>query len=208
MAASLIGYTGDCLLQYRKLELLPSVDREHFGLLREYLDDPLGGHRFLRDTGPEASMYDTKQINDMTSLCLPNQKEDTLTRFINSKVVDCYHHLLGHRTRRRVQVINPLTGEEHQMPVVYYSERTILSVVNVVSTMLASLIPALTSLALFFMDSQLSRMGAIIGFSVLFSLVLMLVTSATRTQCFAITSAFTAVLVVFVGNNNGSGCAC
>ena len=168
----------------------------------------MGGDRFLRDTGPEASVYDTNQINDMTSLCLPDQKEDTITRFINSTVVDWYHYLFGHRTRQQVQVTNPLTGEELRMPVVYYSEKTILSVVNVISTMLASLIPALTSLALFFMNSQLSRMGAIIGFSVLFSAVLMLVTNAKRSECFAITSAFSAVLVVFVGNNNGVGCSC
>ena len=200
--------TGKGLLLYRQLHCLPSANREHFNCLQEYLLDPAGGRSFLQNGGPEALIYDERELKDMTSLCLPNEREDVFTHFINTTVMRCYHNLLGYKSRRKVQVTDTLSGEEQEMPVVYYSERTILSVVNVVSTMLASLVPALTSLALFFMDSQLSRIGAIIGFSVLFSAVLMLVTNVTRAQCFAINSAFTAVLMVFVGNNGGGGCNC
>ncbi len=74
--------------------------------------------------------------------------------------------------------------------------------------MLASMIPAVCTLALYFIDSSLARLGAIIGFTFLFSAVLTLVTNVERSQCFGITAAFSAVLVVFIGNNEGVGREC
>lgn len=94
------------------------------------------------------------------------------------------------------------------MPVYYYSDRVILYVVNSMSTVLASMIPAVCTLALYFIGSPLGRLGAVIGFTFLFSAVLTLITNVERSQCFGITAAFSAVLVVFIGNTNGSSCTC
>ena len=147
-------------------------------------------------------------LSDMTSLCLPDETEDLITKFLSSTLMQWYHYLIGHKSKKKFELQDPFSNKKEPTPVYYYSDRVIKAAVNILGTLLAALVPALTSLALFFINSQLSRMGAIIGFTFLFATVLMLITSVKRAECFAITAAFSAVLVVFVGNNNGIGCSC
>ena len=150
-------------------------------------------------------MYDRAMLSDMTSLCLPDETEDLITKFINTTLLQGYHSSIGHKSKKKFELQDPFSNKKEPTPVYYYSDRVVVAAVNTLGTLLAALIPALTSLALFFINSQLSRMGAIIGFTFLFATVLMLITSVKRAECFAITAAFSAVLVVFVGNNNGIG---
>ena len=197
---------GALLLQSRQLHQLPSADGRNFSCLQELLlkgdDDARMFH------GADASVYDVAMVNDMTSLYAKDGHEDLVTRFMNSVVLKIYHNVVGHRIGKQIHVKEPFTGEKHKVPGYYYSDRIVVAVVDSLSTLLASLLPTLASLALFFMNSQLSRMGAIIGFTFFFSVMLMLITRVKRAECFAITAAFSAVLLVFVGNNNGVGCSC
>ena len=70
-----------------------------------------------------------------------------------------------------------------------------------ISTVLASMVLALSSLALYFMPSEGgARIGAVVAFTFFFSVVIVLVTPAKRVETFVATAAFAAVLIVFVGN--------
>jgi len=68
------------------------------------------------------------------------------------------------------------------------------------STILASLLPTLSAFALFFIRSPVAQLGGIVAFTVLFSVVLAVIARAGRVECFAGTTAFAAVLVVFINN--------
>ena len=195
------------MLLYRSLLHLPDADRAHLKHLREWLRDREGGHYFLR--GAEAFVWGEATEQDLTSLSLhQHRNEDPVTTVIRSRALPLYHRALGHKYKKPLRVPDPFTGLKQPMPILYYSDQVVLHLINFLSTMMASMIPAVCTLALYFIGSPLARLGAIIGFTFLFSAVLNLITNVERSQCFGITAAFSAVLVVFIGNNGSAGCEC
>jgi len=86
-----------------------------------------------------------------------------------------------------------------QIPITHYSDSKLAATVNAISTILSSLLPTMSIFALYFIQSQLARMAAIVAFSLLFSVVLSIIANCRKVDCFAATTAFAAVQVVFVG---------
>ena len=190
---------GEALLEYRTLLHLPSVHRHHHENLQAWLSSNEGGHGFLH--GVEASVYWPEDREDLTSLNAKDGPTDSLTTLIHFYLLPCYHKIFGRRYKQATKVADLFTGEPQSMRIFYYSDRTLLAIVDSISTILASLTPALCTLALFFIKTPLARMGALIAFTVLFSIVLVMVANVKRAECFGIIAAFSAVLVVFVGGN-------
>jgi hypothetical protein len=178
----------------------------HLKNFRAWLKEDEGGHRFLH--GAEALLWDRDFENDLTSLCIPVDPQDPLTRFAYSVVLPLYHRSVGERRKSPVLVSNPFNGEKQSTPTFEYSDKAILAALNILSASIASLIPSISALALYFIHSSLDRLGAIIAFTFIFSMLLCLITNVKRSECFGITAAFSAVLVVFVGNNDSIGCKC
>jgi hypothetical protein len=58
--------------------------------------------------------------------------------------------------------------------------------------------------ALFYVDRLEAKLGIIAGFTALFALSVAFLTTATRSEIYATTAAYTAVLVVFISGNVGS----
>ncbi|EXJ76438.1 uncharacterized protein A1O5_00946 [Cladophialophora psammophila CBS 110553] len=198
------------LLRYRALSQLPPVDPLHHKQLRNWNSDLEGGDGSL--CGAEAVVWDEENAGDLTSIALPSESRDPLTYFLQTRVLPWYHNAIGYRYRPRTHVADAFTDVRQQTPIYYYSGRPILLAVNICSTVLSSMIPALCSLALYFIQREGARMGAIVGFTFLFSVVIALITPAKKIETFVATAAFAAVLIVFVGNGNGNGnaggCAC
>lgn len=73
-----------------------------------------------------------------------------------------------------------------------------------ISTVIAAilLIGAITSL--YFVTNSGAKLGMISGFTVLFAIGVGLLTNAKRSEIFAATAAYAAVLVVFVSGNLGN----
>lgn len=67
-------------------------------------------------------------------------------------------------------------------------------------SLLAALFPVASMIGLYFIADPLSRMLAITGLTVAFALALKFSTSATSSEIFAVTAAYVAVEVVFVGS--------
>ncbi|KAI0617669.1 hypothetical protein TUN199_10331 [Pyrenophora tritici-repentis] len=72
------------------------------------------------------------------------------------------------------------------------------------NSILASLIPIASIVVLCFVSSMPARLGTIAGFNVLVSICLMAFAGAKRAEVFAISAAFAAVQVVFVGTDQSS----
>ncbi|CZR55486.1 uncharacterized protein PAC_05374 [Phialocephala subalpina] len=70
-----------------------------------------------------------------------------------------------------------------------YKDSVIIKILNGVATIIASLIPISSIVLLYFVSSISARLGILTGFTALFSLCLVLVTSASRVEIFAATSA-------------------
>ncbi|ETN47150.1 uncharacterized protein HMPREF1541_01341 [Cyphellophora europaea CBS 101466] len=195
---------GDLLLQHHRLTALPRATPRQHRKLTEWLHDKRGGHGFLR--GVEAAVWDDEWAADLSSLQPP--AADLLTRLIDKIAIPLYHRTVGHRRQQHVYISNPYTGQERmQMPLHSYSDTRIARFAETVSSMLASLMPALGTLGLSFVPGERARLGLVVGLTCLFSLALILVTNARRIDMFVATSAFAAVLGVFVGNDcSGSSC--
>lgn len=86
----------------------------------------------------------------------------------------------------------------------HFSERHVMWAVAFISTVIAAilLIGAITSL--YFVTNPGAKLGMISGFTVLFAIGVGLLTNAKRSEIFAATAAYAAVLVVFVSGNLGN----
>jgi hypothetical protein len=124
-----------------------------------------------------------------------HEKMDALSRWIASHVLRLYHNKMGHRLHDPIS----LAEASVKIPIIHYSDDKLAATVNIICTILSSLLPTLPIFALYFIQSPLARMTAIAAFSLLFSLVISLIANARRVDCFAATTAFAAVQVVFVG---------
>ncbi|KAK5055321.1 hypothetical protein LTR84_013071 [Exophiala bonariae] len=190
------------LLRYRALSQLSPTNPLHHKHLQFWLTDTNGGLNDLQ--GVTGTLWDACNIPDLTSLTQPSDPSDPLTNLFNNHLLPLYHQLIGHKIHAPSHYItthDAFTDAPHRSSIIYhYSDRLVLRTLNVASTVLASMVPALSSLALYYMPSEgAARIGGVVAFTFLFSLVIVLVTPAKRIETFVATAAFAAVLIVFVG---------
>ena len=189
---------GTALLQYKQLCELPSANKLGLANLREVLDSSGGDRGFPRAL--ENTIWSEANEADLTSLTGRYQKMDLLSRWIDGHLLRWYHNRLGHRLRDPIS----LAEASVQIPITHYSDGKLSMTVNAISTILSSLLPTMSIFALYFIQRPLARMGTIVAFCLLFSVVLTVIAKAKRFDCFAATTAFAAVQVVFVGTAIGS----
>jgi Zn-dependent protease len=122
-----------------------------------------------------------------------SKDEDSMTVWIAANLVAPFHQLVG---RHFIRPLDDSAG------LYDYSDRTITKLSSLVATVLSSVLPIGGVIVLYFVENTLARIGIIAGMTGLFSLCLALLTSARKSEIFAATAAFSAVLVVFLGSNN------
>lgn len=120
---------------------------------------------------------------------------DLFSRWIESHLLRFYHNKIGHRLRDPIS----LAEASVQVPIIHYSDSKLAATVNAISTILSSVVPTMSIVALYFIQGPLARIAAIVVFSLLFSVILTVIAQAKRIDCFSATAAFAAVQVVFVG---------
>jgi hypothetical protein len=70
-----------------------------------------------------------------------------------------------------------------------YKESLLVTAIGVFTTLIAAILPVLSTVILFFLDSNSLKVGMIVVFSTFFALALVLMTSARKIEVFAATSA-------------------
>ncbi|KAK5059723.1 hypothetical protein LTR84_009606 [Exophiala bonariae] len=198
-------YDEAILLLAKLFELGPASPAD-LSCLQDLLDSPLNrGKNFL--TGFETLTYSKKSQADLTSLMGREGEKDILTKWIDRFVRTFYHKYIGRKIHDPVSVCEAGGERTEKTVLTYYSDATVTSVIDALSTILSSLLPTISALVLFVINDPLMRMIALIFCTLLFSTILTVIARAKRTECFAATAAFSAVLVVFLGTTNGSGTA-
>jgi len=192
--------SDEALRQFCWLCHLAPADKSDLDSLRDWLRRPTGGNRFLR--GPERFTWDEDYENDLVSLTDRNRGKDMVSRWIDRRLMPLYHNALGRKVHNPVSVVGPWAPSGLVAPLHYYPDTYVARAVNTLSTVLASLLPTMSAFALFFITDPLTRMGAIVALTFLFSTTLALLTEVRRAENFAASAAFAAVQIVFVGNNN------
>ncbi|GIZ41325.1 hypothetical protein CKM354_000463200 [Cercospora kikuchii] len=165
---------------------LPPAQRD-LDFLRKWLDRPDGGNAFLRDR--EKKTWTQDHDGDFMLLSSRQVQIDPFTSLLKGILLDIYHRVWGHR-------------KHDQTDYREYGEKKLARVSTVIVTVLASALPAMTVLVLYFVKRLLVRIGLIIVFTSLFSLALAIFTTADKVNIFTATATFAAVEVVFVGSTD------
>jgi len=122
------------------------------------------------------------------------------TQWLGQFVSKVYHKYFGHKNRPPL-VVPELWKPARPSAFSQYSDRRIDSVVTVFITIMAPTLPTIGAISLYFIDSQLVKLGLIIILNFIFSAAITLVGVPRRIDAFAATATFTAVLIVFVGTS-------
>jgi len=85
-----------------------------------------------------------------------------------------------------------------------FHDSSLLQLTFLITSLLASLLPIASISILYCINSMSARLGTIAAFNIVLSLCLSAFTTANRSEAFAITAAFAAVQVVFVGSTNST----
>ncbi|EOA87883.1 uncharacterized protein SETTUDRAFT_108559, partial [Exserohilum turcica Et28A] len=121
----------------------------------------------------------------------PRKKEDDFSHFISENAIHLFKCGLGRLTK----------GDRNLSKKVYY-DSTVLKVTSWITCILASLLPIASILVLVNLQSLKTKLWVIAAFNILTSVCLSVLTDAKRSEAFAVTAAFAAVQVVFVGTDH------
>ena len=135
----------------------------------------------------DVEYLDSKYSRDMISLT-PGPNRETFSRFLIDKLSWV---LLSSEARQELR----------QTGFTVLSDNRVRRTTRVVAVVLASILPVLSIVILYYVHSSNIRIGLIIVFSTLFSGVVALVSDARNVEIMAATAAYAAVLVVFVSGN-------
>ncbi|KAL2436546.1 hypothetical protein ABEF95_011895 [Exophiala dermatitidis] len=181
------------LLQTAKIHTLQSPKKDNLKLRRQWYDEESGGNQFLY--GVEAGIFCDESIeSDFLTLNENVGGKDSLANFLSERVLPSYHRMLGYRLHRSM-------AEKAFDRTWEYRPERLVQVGNTICMLLSAMIPPLSILVLFSVKSMGGRLIAISMMSLVFSLV-MNVIAQRRADVFMSTTAFAAVLVVFVGSAN------
>ena len=165
----------ECLLQQRQLAAFSPPEPGNLKFLTEWLADPDRGNYTLE--GPDRNVW--KEGKDLL-VVVPDSLEDSFSRLIRSRIMEYYHKVLGTRFRAP-------TDLEHGL--YEYEEKTVLRIADIAGTIISSLLPVVAVVVLYCVKNMLARLGLVALFTVLFSLVLIIITRAKRIEVFAATAA-------------------
>lgn len=184
--------TDSSALQTARINALQVPRRDELELRRHWYDEESGGNDFLY--GVEAGIFREEEFEaDLMVLQDNSGAWDPLATFLGDKVVPLYHRLVGYKIHRSMpEKVFDGTWE--------YTPEMLVKVGNTICMLLSAVIPALSILVLFCVQSMAARLTAICLMSLLFSLVMSII-AQRRADVFMSTTAFAAVLVVFVGSS-------
>ncbi|KAF2094721.1 hypothetical protein NA57DRAFT_45802 [Rhizodiscina lignyota] len=88
---------------------------------------------------------------------------------------------------------------------VYYTDSKISSFAALIGAVIASLLPVLAIVVLYFVTEMGKRLGLVAAFTAVFSICLWFLTEGRLIEVFSATAAFSAVQVVFISTNTPTG---
>lgn len=142
----------------------------------------------------------------MASLAALPTDKDVCTKLIEKLTRTVYHEHVGSKLQEPMSAGEAWDAEGKHLHMNHYPEKYITTGMNVLTTVISSMTPAIAALILFFIKKPLTRMVVIIASTFIFSLAMLMMARPTRAECFMATAGFAAVLVVFVGGNIGCEC--
>ncbi|KEF55706.1 uncharacterized protein A1O9_08456, partial [Exophiala aquamarina CBS 119918] len=188
---------GEALLLFKNLRDLPPVEPFSLNTLR-VIQRGRGQSSFLQ--WPESHIWIPENEPDLTSLTSRRKEMDTISNWLSWFRIKVFHRYWGSRSAQEVRIPSNWTPE-YAPRIRSYSEESTSGLVNILRTIMGPLLTTTSAFCLFFIDDPVKQMGMVVVSSFLFSILLALITVPAKTETVIATATFTAVLVVFVGQN-------
>ncbi|TVY15465.1 hypothetical protein LARI1_G007326 [Lachnellula arida] len=167
------------LLQASEVSKLAKPEKVDLTNLRRWLFHPTVGGNFIpKSEDAWKETYDDDQVTLVA-------KEGGLMQRSSTWLMLIYDWAYGRRFG---------TGSR------YYPDSSIKKIAKVTTSVLASLIPGIVILGLYYLDTTVKRIGTMLACTAIFAFVLSFWTQADVVDVFAATAAFAAVEVVFIGS--------
>jgi hypothetical protein len=131
--------------------------------------------------GPDQKAWSPEHSYDLLAI-RKRESSDPFSRWLTDCIIPYFHKKVGNRFRKPVV-------EDLESAICEYSEPNLSTAVNILGTVLASMIPITSIVILYFVQSNLIRLGLSVVFTGIFSCCLAMVTKARRVEIFAATSA-------------------
>lgn len=157
----------------------------------------------MRDSKGGASRLQTDEFfawdqdfhQDLLTFYKPPPDQDAFTKWLTTWPITAYHRLWGQKHKRTgPRIIDEETG------MVDYHEGRLSKVTKLISMTVASTMPMIAILGLYFEESLLMRIYTAIGITAAFAAILVIFTNARRIEIFMATAGLAAVEVVFIGS--------
>lgn len=185
------------IIQQLKIVAVDPPGSYDLGYIQRFLISPDMDHGVL--TGQDADIWGSMRnpdghASDLLGL-LGRHNEDFFSSWVTDHVADRLIKLQQRRKRSGTLTLDDFT------------DKKMLRWTFMVATALASALPILSIVILYWVQSIKVRLGLIAVFNVVLSFALAWFTSAKRAEVFAVSAAFSAVQVVFVqvGTNDPPG---
>lgn len=162
------------MLQQAGVATLPQPGLSDIKNLRDWLEDPKGGNFPL--IGGDCNWVHS---SDLLALRLRSET-DSFSRWVIETVIPFYHRVCGRRYKRPSIDSNEIS----------YSDSIVLYCASILAALLASLLIVSSIIVLYEVTSMRARLGVMAAFTVVFSLLLTLLTNAKRSDVFAATAAY------------------
>jgi len=145
-------------------------------LPRWFKDKNMGDFLLL---GEDSELWEMSVPTELIAMKMKGG-EDPLGSLFLSRAFLWWHDCIGHRLKR------PFDEEARYFE---YKDKSVLRVANILSSVISSTLLVGAILGLYFVKSNLIRLGIVAAFTQLFSLVLILITNARKVEVFAATAA-------------------
>lgn len=146
--------------------------------LRSWSERPTMGDFPLR--GRDRHAWALGQTNDLIAL-QSRVSSDPFSRWLTDSFIPFFHRILGKRFRKPVP-------QDPESGICEYDEGHISGVVDVLGTVVASILPIGSIVGLYFVRHVLVRLGLIVVFTAVFSLALAVFSDARRVEVFVASS--------------------
>ncbi|KAI0380112.1 hypothetical protein F5Y04DRAFT_282241 [Hypomontagnella monticulosa] len=183
---------NEALLQQVQISKLDGPNPIDLEFLRSWFERPSMGWFPIR--GLDFKAWEQRPEDDLIAV-KPRIPPDPLSKWITNYVFPLYHRLFG--VRFKVADSNEVGDGLYT-----YEESLLSSVISIITIVAASVLPLLSIVVLYVVETEPIRLGILIIFSSCFALALALMTSARKVEIFAATAAYAAVNVVFLTNND------
>ncbi|KAF2090985.1 hypothetical protein K490DRAFT_53909 [Saccharata proteae CBS 121410] len=186
-----------CLLEHKLVNDLPRPDNYSVQSLYDFVHKEETGGRWLQH--PEDTIWEVwdgkQQQKDLVTLSHNFRNQDSFTRIVTGPILEGFHRLYK-------RFAKPDTEEGTYI----YSDKTIIRIINTLIVVIASLLPTISIIALYFISQPIMRLVFVLIFGTVFAACFSLFTAAGHSEVFLASIALASVQAVFIGTNFNSGC--